>query len=374
MKMNNWKRSIMTLSAICFASYIFGQAAAVTLKIGDPAPELKVTWLKGTPVTSLDKDKLYVLEFWATWCGPCKLAMPHLSELAKQYTGKVTFIGIDIWEKGSEKKLYETFRPELTEFVAGMGDKMAYNVAMDNNDLHMSNNWMKAAGQYGIPSTFLLKGGKIIWIGHPIKLDTILLKVFDGTYNMESYAKEFNQKNTKSLESVAPLLALQKEVTDAIAAKDFSNAMNAIENGLINIDSTFRISVLSLKFTTLLEYDVPAALAFARELCRDIPSGKGFIGQTIVTKDGLPKEAYQLAADYFTELLALPGVPVPMIHDYVAKCYFKMNDISNAISFEEKAVQLGAEAIESGKYEGTINKGSIKEYQETLAKYKAAQK
>ena len=58
----------------------------VTLKVGDAAPELKATkWLQGDEVKSFEKDKVYVVEFWATWCGPCIVMMPHLSELQQEY-------------------------------------------------------------------------------------------------------------------------------------------------------------------------------------------------------------------------------------------------------------------------------------------------
>src|SRR5262245_46540030 len=54
---------------------------AVTLKVGDPAPLLKVTkWLQGDEVKGFETDKTYVVEFWATWCGPCIVMMPHMSE------------------------------------------------------------------------------------------------------------------------------------------------------------------------------------------------------------------------------------------------------------------------------------------------------
>src|SRR5579883_3528530 len=57
-----------------------------SLKVGDPAPALKATrWLQGTEVSAFAPRKLYVVEFWATWCGPCVVMMPHLSQLQSEY-------------------------------------------------------------------------------------------------------------------------------------------------------------------------------------------------------------------------------------------------------------------------------------------------
>src|ERR1700744_5719893 len=65
--------------------------------LGDPAPPLRVKeWIKGTPVENFEKGRVYVVEFWATWCAPCRAAMPHLSSLASKYKHKFTFLAIDI--------------------------------------------------------------------------------------------------------------------------------------------------------------------------------------------------------------------------------------------------------------------------------------
>src|SRR5262245_45990939 len=70
-----------------------------TLKIGDKAPALAIDkWVKGTPVKAFEPGKTYVVEFWATWCGPCVATMPHISELQSKYKDKVTFIGVNVWE------------------------------------------------------------------------------------------------------------------------------------------------------------------------------------------------------------------------------------------------------------------------------------
>ncbi|HNY80230.1 MAG: TlpA disulfide reductase family protein [Sedimentisphaerales bacterium] len=146
--------------------------AAIPTKLGDAAyPLTGLTWVKGSPVT-ISPGKVYVVEFWATWCQPCRKSIPHLTELAKKYADRVVFVGVS-------NEDVATVKP----FVADQGDQMAYNVAVDTAG-KVINGYMAAFGQGGIPTAFIVDAaGKVVWLGHPMdNLDEVLDKVLAGTY------------------------------------------------------------------------------------------------------------------------------------------------------------------------------------------------
>jgi thiol-disulfide isomerase/thioredoxin len=156
--------TIVTLAACAMLT----RAAEPTLKVGDPAPKLQTgKWVQGDPVKDFQKGKAYIVEFWATWCGPCRASIPHVNELYNQFKDKgLVVIGQNCWEKDESL---------VAPFVKKMGDKMTYRVALDDKSSNskgaMATSWMAAAGRKGIPSAFLVDTkGRIAWIGHPMQL------------------------------------------------------------------------------------------------------------------------------------------------------------------------------------------------------------
>src|SRR5688572_1000965 len=121
-----------TITAALLLAALAGPARAeraAKLDVGDPAPALKdAPGVKGKPVEGFAKGKIYVVEFWATWCGPCVKSIPHLTELAKKHADKVTVIGVSIGEAEDEKDDAEAL-DRVKKFVADMGAKMGYLVA-----------------------------------------------------------------------------------------------------------------------------------------------------------------------------------------------------------------------------------------------------
>jgi len=184
-------------------------ANAAGIGPGSPAPALDVkTWYKGTPVKGFEKGKTYVVEFWATWCGPCKTSIPHLTELA-QKNKDVTFIGVSIWE--------EDTGTNIKKFVSDMGSKMDYNVGYSGNKEGMSVTWMQAAGQNGIPSAFIVKDSVIQWIGHPMEMEKPLEEVKAGTFNLKAFKLTFDkqaEENRAQMAAQKEIAAVQKLIAD----------------------------------------------------------------------------------------------------------------------------------------------------------------
>ena len=77
-------------------------SAQAKLKKGDafPLPTLPALQGKGTLDLSKYKGKVIIVDFWASWCEPCKIELPYLNNLAKKYKGKdVVIIGVNLDEK-----------------------------------------------------------------------------------------------------------------------------------------------------------------------------------------------------------------------------------------------------------------------------------
>jgi thiol-disulfide isomerase/thioredoxin len=177
MKMKQLKWTAAVLAAT--AGLTFSLAAGPRLKVGDPAPKIQTgKWVQGDPVKDFEKGKAYIVEFWATWCPPCRASIPHLNEIYQKYKDKgLIVIGQNCSERDENR---------VAPFVKQMGDKMTYRVALDDKrsaaEGQMSKTWMEAAGQEGIPTAFLVDTkGKIAWIGHPMELkDSVIESALSG--------------------------------------------------------------------------------------------------------------------------------------------------------------------------------------------------
>ena len=87
---------LLALTALTAAATL--TATAATLQTGAPAPAFQLNANTGKPLALADfRGQIVLLNFWATWCGPCRQEMPILEQLNRQYHGKgVTLLGINV--------------------------------------------------------------------------------------------------------------------------------------------------------------------------------------------------------------------------------------------------------------------------------------
>lgn len=209
------------LPAIC--------SAEAKLKVGDKAPEIKTgEWVQGDPVKEFSKENVYVVEFWATWCGPCVATIPHLDKLHEELKDKnVVFIGQNCLEQEGTDK--------VKAFVKKMGEKMSYRVATDDTSSveggYMAVNWMDAADQKGIPCAFVVgKDGKIAWIGHPAQLKADLLKeVAAGTFDVKKAAEQQEKEAAAEAAAEEALMKVGEELNNAIEAEEWDKALGIVD-------------------------------------------------------------------------------------------------------------------------------------------------
>lgn len=152
--------------------------SAAGLKVGDPAPATRPeTMLQGEAVKEFKRGEVYVFECWASWCGPCVAAIPHLNELHKQMGKKgVVITGVNVWE--SERDAASAQRAK--DFLKAQGGKMSYRVALGGKAF--IKDWLEAAEVNGIPHAFVIAEGKIAWTGHPAQLTAEMLgDILTGT-------------------------------------------------------------------------------------------------------------------------------------------------------------------------------------------------
>ena len=115
------------------------------------APTLAVdSWVSGEPVT-IPQEGTVIVELWATWCGPCIDAMPHLSELAEQYDGQVAVAAVSD----------ESVRT-VRSFMSRRGKGFAFSTGVDPSG--KTTRRFQAIDQAGgIPRTYIVDDGEVVW-------------------------------------------------------------------------------------------------------------------------------------------------------------------------------------------------------------------
>jgi thiol-disulfide isomerase/thioredoxin len=325
---------IITLLA---AAAILAQAGAATLKVGDPAPKLQASkWVQGDPVQEFERDKAYVVEFWATWCGPCVVSIPHVNDLHNKFKDKgLVVIGQDVWEQKQEA---------VAPFVKKMGDKMTYRVALDlvegQDKGAMASTWMEAAGQDGIPTAFVVdKQGKIAWIGHPTKLrEPLIEQVLEGNYDLRKATAEAEAR-AKNEQQVS---ALWSQFQRESRAREWDKAEATLAKMESLLPEEDRDNLVSSRFSLFLSRkDYKRAYALAKKFSEENQDAMALneLAWTIATRPGIERDL-DLAEKTATRANTASKGENAEVLDTLARVLFMKGQKAPAIELQEKAVAL----------------------------------
>ncbi|MFZ1931014.1 MAG: TlpA disulfide reductase family protein [Candidatus Sulfotelmatobacter sp.] len=154
------KRSPLTLVVVAFAVALMlyvgfhaarrnGPSFAPRLALASPAPDFTLQSLDGKTMRLSDfRGKAVLLNFWATWCGPCKIEMPWFVELQNQYASQgFQIVGVAMDDASKE---------DISKFAKDMG--VNYPILIGKESV---------GDEYGgvpaLPETFLIgRDGKIV--------------------------------------------------------------------------------------------------------------------------------------------------------------------------------------------------------------------
>ena len=351
------RSEIIVVLAALAAAALAVQAGAASLKVGDPAPKLQVSkWVQGEPVKEFERDKAYIVEFWATWCGPCVVSIPHVNDLHNKFKDKgLVVIGQDVWEQKQDA---------VVPFVKKMGDKMTYRVALDSvtgeDKGAMASTWMEAAGQGGIPTAFVVdKQGRIAWIGHPMKLkEPMIEQVLSGTYDVRKAAAEAEAQAKRDEQ----INTLWRQFQQQSRAKEWDKAEATLVQMEAVLPEEDKDNLASSRFNLLLSrQDYKRAYAHAEKFSdahSDDAMAQNELAWTIATRPGLAERNLDLAEKIAARANTASKGENAEVLDTVARVRFMKGQKDSAIELQEKALSFA-------------QSGRKTQYQKVLDSYKA---
>lgn len=326
--------------------------ARAEIMVGDKAPVLQTgRWIQGDPISSFDTNHIYIVEFWATWCGPCIGSIPHLNQLWQQFKDKgVIIIGQDIWDSDNA----------VAPFVRKMGSNMTYRVALDDKssspDGWMAQNWWpRKVNQHGIPTAVIInRDGRIAWIGHPMALDEkVLDDIVSGRQDLAKAAVEYQKEWTENQK----FQELQLELNSALSAKKWNDAaavMDQLTNGYPHRQQTFAFRCLRI---LLGQKKFAGAYDFARTFS-DSHATNDFwqneLAWDIVAADSPDDHCLNLAESMAERAVQLTKEQNGNDIDTLARAQFMLGKKPEAIATEEKAINATSDTQAKTRLEATL--------------------
>jgi thiol-disulfide isomerase/thioredoxin len=299
----------------------------LALSIGSKAPIPEISdFVRGEKPTFFEPGKVYVIEFWATWCPPCRQSMPHLTKLAEDMKSKgVVIVGV------SDEKV-ETVRTFLEKDE--WKQKARYTLATDpDRSTHKA--YMEASGQGGIPTAFIVKEGVVQWIGHPMEMDAPLAKIVDGTWDPKTAKQSFEDAVAEEMKA----MGRQNDMTKAIDSKDWDKAVALIDAEIAAAKGEEAMQSKVQKAQILLVAGrSEAAYALCAELVKEDPALRNFVATSVLHLPDVADRRVDLAITWLNDVTSAAGPANPQVLAELAYAWSLKGDFTKAADFMRRAI------------------------------------
>jgi thiol-disulfide isomerase/thioredoxin len=323
------------------------------LKTGDTVPATRPeTMLQGAPIKEFKAGEVYVFECWATWCGPCVAAIPHLNELHQKMAAKgVVVTGVNVWESEKDPAAVE----RVKAFVKEQGAKMSYRVALGGKAF--IKDWLEAAGVNGIPHAFIVKEGKLVWQGHPMQMNEELLgDIITGTYTPKT-EKAAAPADPEQARNEAKLQAL----AEAMMRKDWAAAEKALPAAAAVLPAEERQDLIdSVGAQIALAKGDPSKIyaqmaKLAEEEADDAEAQNELAWELVTDPLFLKKPNFALAEKCALRAVALSKEKEGDKLDTLARLRWLQGRMAEAVLLQEKAVAAATDSEMKGILQKTLD-------------------
>lgn len=330
--------------------------------IGDPVPNLgaDVEWVLGSGTPAFERGKVYLLDFWATWCPPCYPMIDTLSELSRRHRAQgLVVVGIAV---GTD------VGTPLAAFLERESERIDYRIAVPQDEEGLKRRLFHPAfvdpENFSLPILLIVdRAGRLAWLSDPAHpeqgLEEALEAVLDGTFDTDGAAVEARSR----LGSIAAQKTELERARSLRAEGHRSEAAKLFLDLATNEPAVFGAESVDLFVEMLCHGEEVSAYAYGRHLSTQALSLQvpelARMERAILFIPASDRRDYELAERLARQALGVRGGDHPDFLYELAKLYHLKGDTAKAREFQRLAATRASEQGWDQQYQYVIGQMSL---------------